>query len=636
MQVSTRQAAAGLAAWLLLLLAGPTRGGESGDYVPVDPSDALTHAYEQRAIQEHASIPRVSERDPNPEGGPRLWVAKFQLDDIVEYPERGITKASVAKFLEGVRKEYLADDQIVAAGFTQHELEEIGTFLDRLGIHDENPRISVFDVEELEDIVRAQKERRGFTQAQLEQVAARLTNFYRERGLFLARAYVPVQEVSDGIVKLHVLEGRLGEVAVSENQRYTDRRLSEPFEPQLESTVKRESIEEALYLLNDLPGLDVYGTFTAGERVGETRLKLNVRGEKRVSASMRFDNHGSEFTGQDRGFLVVDWLNMTGIADQLSLGVLQTANPANNTYGYIDYAVPVGRNSITASASSSAFVIGSGEGNDDIGELELSGDNKVFELGVRHQFTRGRQRNLSAGLTLSRKSSDLTSAVQEFSDLDQTQDINSFAFNAGFDKLFEQKQMLIQGQFLLDLGNIGSGALPGQKKNFWKAAYTWSSLVFVNSSPRSDRSDRIIVRSVGQYTSRTLPALEQFPLGGADLVRGFSSSTFSGDRGVVLGVDWFPYVPVFDSILFGKTRVSDLFQILLFADAAYGQRLGIGDDPDQWAAFSSIGAGIQVNWRDRLNGRVNIAFPMTGSISDDGFVADVAKRVYADITWKLH
>lgn len=625
-----------LMACLIALISAPVTAGERGGYVPVDPLDDLTRAYEERAIQKRSAIPRVSERDPSPEGGPRLWVAQFEVEDIVEYPLRGITEPAVIEFLEEVRQESLSEDRIVAAGFTQRELEEVGAFLDRLGIHDEVPRLSVFDIEELADIVGAQKERRGFTHTQLEQVAAQLTNFYRERGLFLARAYVPVQDVSGGVVKLRVLEGKLGDVAVAANQRYSDNRLADLFQRQMQDTVERESIEEALYLLNDLPGLDVYGTFTAGDRVGETRLNLNVRGEKRVGAAIRFDNHGSEFTGENRGFLVVDWLNMSSIGDQLSVGALQTVAPANNTYGFLDYAFPLGRNVISASASTSGFVIGSGEGNDEIGELELTGDNKIFQLRVQRAFTRGRQRNLSASLILSRKSSDLKSDIKEFEELEQSQDLNSIAFNVGFDKLFEKKQMLIQGQFRLDLGNIESGALPDQKEEFWKLSYTWSSLIFVNSSPKSNRADRVILRSAGQYTSRTLPALEQFPLGGADLVRGFTTSSFSGDTGVVVGIDWFPHIPLFDFTLFGNTRLNDLFQLLLFADGAYGERLGIADAPDQWATFSSLGAGIQVSWRDRLNGRVNIAFPTSGFISRDGFVEEVARRIYADLTWKLH
>ena len=131
-----------LVACLIVLISGQAAARERGAYVPLDPTDELTRAYEERAIQDSSTIPRVSERDPNPEGGPRVWVAQFEVEDMVEYPQRGITQPDVVAFLEEVRQEYLAEDRVVAAGFTQRELEEVGSFLDRLGIHDEVPRLS--------------------------------------------------------------------------------------------------------------------------------------------------------------------------------------------------------------------------------------------------------------------------------------------------------------------------------------------------------------------------------------------------------------------------------------------------------------------------------------------------------------
>ena len=64
-----------LMACLIALTSAPVTAGERGGYVPVDPLDDLTRAYEERAIRKRSAIPRVSERDPSPEGGPRLWVA---------------------------------------------------------------------------------------------------------------------------------------------------------------------------------------------------------------------------------------------------------------------------------------------------------------------------------------------------------------------------------------------------------------------------------------------------------------------------------------------------------------------------------------------------------------------------------
>src|SRR5690606_38333014 len=44
------------------------------------------------------------------------------------------------------------------------------------------------------------------TLGELQQAAARITSYYRERGYFLSRAYLPEQDVSGGVITIAVLE----------------------------------------------------------------------------------------------------------------------------------------------------------------------------------------------------------------------------------------------------------------------------------------------------------------------------------------------------------------------------------------------------------------------------------------------
>src|SRR5690606_6755876 len=50
----------------------------------------------------------------------------------------------------------------------------------------------------------------GYTVNQLQSVADDVTLYYRRRGLIQAQAFVPAQEVRDGVVALQLLEGELG------------------------------------------------------------------------------------------------------------------------------------------------------------------------------------------------------------------------------------------------------------------------------------------------------------------------------------------------------------------------------------------------------------------------------------------
>ncbi|MDN5935682.1 MAG: hypothetical protein L0H75_05825, partial [Nitrosospira sp.] len=50
--------------------------------------------------------------------------------------------------------------------------------------------------------------------ADLWRAADIITRYYRERGHFVARAYIPAQDIKDGIVEIMVLEGRIDRIDV--------------------------------------------------------------------------------------------------------------------------------------------------------------------------------------------------------------------------------------------------------------------------------------------------------------------------------------------------------------------------------------------------------------------------------------
>ena len=56
------------------------------------------------------------------------------------------------------------------------------------------------------------------TLAGLKRVADLITNAYHKKGYFLAQAYIPAQEIKNGIVEIVVLEGRIGKVTVTRKQ----------------------------------------------------------------------------------------------------------------------------------------------------------------------------------------------------------------------------------------------------------------------------------------------------------------------------------------------------------------------------------------------------------------------------------
>ncbi|MFC6981347.1 POTRA domain-containing protein [Microbulbifer taiwanensis] len=287
--------------------------------------DFLQRTREERDPNLDIDIPELSKRTE----GPRITVSKIQFHRLQEYPEYGIEREKVEKLAEDLRVKLMKEDQLLAGGYTVDDMEELALQLDGMGARYSVENLGPRELRRLVNVIDKQNSVRGLTFGDLEEIAAELTSFYRKQGLFLAQVQIPAQEVRDGVVTMTVQEGLLGQVVAENNRKYSLEQLAAPFEEQQGKLVSHANVEEGLYLLNDLPSLNITGYFSAGDSPGETRLNLRVRDEQTWRTVTRFDNHGSIFTGDQRLFTSVDWLNPLGIGDALTIGYLKSTNVDN-------------------------------------------------------------------------------------------------------------------------------------------------------------------------------------------------------------------------------------------------------------------------------------------------------------------
>jgi hemolysin activation/secretion protein len=65
-------------------------------------------------------------------------------------------------------------------------------------------------------------EGREVTVGELKSLVARINDVYREKGLATARAVLPSQEVVDGVVRITLIEGKVGQVRLQGNRHTCD------------------------------------------------------------------------------------------------------------------------------------------------------------------------------------------------------------------------------------------------------------------------------------------------------------------------------------------------------------------------------------------------------------------------------
>lgn len=228
------------------------------------------------------------------------------------------------------------------------------------------------------------------TLADLAAVAQRITRHYRDAGYLLARAYLPTQDIKDGVVEIAVLEGRLGKLRIENGSSLANAtvvaRLADIKENQ---ALEGAALERELLLLNDLPGVEVRSTLKPGASVGTTDLDIQLTDRSPYSGSLELDNFGNRYTGDMRlgGSLAVG--NLFGLADTLAMRAL-TAEGMD--YSRIAWQAPVGHAGTQLGAAYSDMRYRLGR---DFAGLKAHGTATIVSLYALHPFQRGRAANLN-------------------------------------------------------------------------------------------------------------------------------------------------------------------------------------------------------------------------------------------------
>ncbi|MGD8568691.1 MAG: ShlB/FhaC/HecB family hemolysin secretion/activation protein [Gammaproteobacteria bacterium] len=566
-----------------------------------------------KSVYENIDIPAVRNRDPNPGAGPRVWVLKIKLQGVVERPEYGIVKKEIEQYAEKLRKAVMKEDELLKYGYTLEDLGKIADLMVDIDAGREPEQVTEPDVQRLMWLVRQLKESRGLTLLDIENIANKLTNYYRERGFFLTKVYVPKQEVRHGVVVLSVLEGKLGKVTVADNERYESKFLAGTFDDLLYRPVTEQEIEQKLYLLNDYPGLDVYGYFKAGDQVGDTWLNLQVREEKLWSTTVRYDNHGSKQTGEHRLYVEGQIHNPLNLADNVSLGALKTFSPDNATYGVLRYRLPVVSEQYHVGLNYSRNQFATVVGN--LGALKLNGDTTITEFVADYTPVRRKETNWVTSFSYAKKDSNLLNDDGRF---DLSDLVETYKIGMNYDSLDTQSRILNQARVSITNGQVLESALASaQDEKFTKLNADYSLLTFWKV-PWFDAQTRLIFKSSLQYSSDTLPPVEQYSIAGPNRVRAYDVTQFSSDSGIYLGADWIFNLPGFaDFNISDTTRFSDVVQPFLFTDYGYGILNEITTGGDNTGKLSGYGFGLQLNYRNEISGNLQFAFPINAQFTQD-------------------
>jgi len=204
---------------------------------------------------------------------------------------------------------------------------------------------ALLGTDQLQAVV-ADADGKSLSVAQLHEVATRITRLYRDNGYFVARAYVPAQELTDGVVVIRVIEGHYGAFILDHHGRLHQETaqaiLDAVKDPDIVSV---DTLERAMLVLNDTPGVHVTQvSVSPGEKVGTSDFHVRTEATPAFSGFVAVDNYGSVYTGKNRVSFSGAWDAPTQTGDRLDVFALTTDHDGldSGRLGYWHLLTPTG------------------------------------------------------------------------------------------------------------------------------------------------------------------------------------------------------------------------------------------------------------------------------------------------------
>ncbi len=445
--------------------------------------------------------------------------------------------------------------------------------------------------------------------ADLERIAGLITDLYRHQGYTVASAFIPSQDISDGMVEILVLEGAVSDVVVTGNVLYSTKFIEGRFAPVFAGkALKNLTLERVLLLLNDTTDLKVAANLAPGKEVGTTRITATVEDQpanapsalakRPVHLFLNFNNYGFTVISRNRADIGADVGNLLFEGSTASYRAIIGEDPDRMLFHTAAYGVPINHigTKLVLSGSSGRFDVGGS-----LAELGIQGTINTVDISVIHPFIKTRFTSLLAEVGFAAKNNELFLLGEKSGDdrlrmvkvglngdwLDSTG--RSFLSAYGFQGIGHA------------LGGMGDNdplvTRHGADNRFTKGVLTAGRVQAVT------QEQFLVLRGNGQITTGPVAIIEQFLLGGFDSVRGYQLGEYFVDEGYTVSAEY--RVPAFltpqaNNVLgglFGKGNfdLGSYMQLLAFVDHGAGRVRAPSVGERRYHDLTGAGVGTRIN-----------------------------------------
>jgi hemolysin activation/secretion protein len=424
---------------------------------------------------------------------------------------------------------------------------------------------------------------RELTDTDLESLRVALTVFYVKNGYINSGAIIPDQTIQDGVVTIHVIEGKLTAINVEGNRWFRSSYIQNRVRLGAGPPLNIYSLQERLQIIQQDERIQkLNAELKPDVRRGESVLQVQVQDEHPFKVWLDFNNYQSPTVGAERGTVTIANQNLTGYGDILSFSYGQSSG----IKPIIDasYTLPFTAYDTTANLRyrKNDFTVVEAP----FQNLNIDSKSDIFGITLRQPFYRTLNQEFALAFTgeYERQKTFLNGEPFSFSPGVVNGESSVTALRFSPEWLYRSATQVIAARSRFSLGISALGATnnpsgsPDSQFFAWLFQFQWAR--------RLGQSDiQTVFRLDTQLSTVSLLPLEQIAVGGRYSVRGYRENQLITDQAVIASVE--VRIPVF------RNRPwADIVELVPFVDFghAWNKDLPPPSTPD---TIASVGLGLR-------------------------------------------
>ena len=254
---------------------------------------------------------------------------------------------------EGIYSPLVVDEKLVQRKKNDHSTIKVSKFLLSSGMNLPMTEIEITNIKNILNSAVGQE----LSIEDLDELTDRISRYLQKEGYIVGFAYIPVQDIKDGVVEIGILVGHYDKVQINNTSKLSNARIKRIISCLHKGDViKEDLLNLALLTLSDLPGISVRSTLAPGSLAGTSDLIIDIADGKRLTGAVYIDNHNNSFTGKEHVGTSISYKNLSGNGDDITIngaignrltniGVVYSVPSGDHgerlglAYSYMDYSL---------------------------------------------------------------------------------------------------------------------------------------------------------------------------------------------------------------------------------------------------------------------------------------------------------